>query len=140
MRRVEIHLIVAPVPRTGKFTHRHQFHGRNSEIFQVVEFRDNARESAFRSESADVQLVKDVIGEREALPIAIGPHERMRIDNLRRAVHAVRLRARNRIGALAAIFKNERIVVARFRIGNEQLEVFPMARHRKRRLIEELEG
>jgi len=57
----------------------------------------------------------------------IGPYERFRVDNLRRAVYAMRLRSRQRIGARRAVFENETVRIARPGLRNSCYKILPVA-------------
>src|SRR5579862_2090680 len=118
MRRVQIHAIVAPVSVAWKLSDGHQLNGSDSEVPEIVQLRLDAREGSLRRERTGVQLVEDVIFEWEAFPFLIGPRECIRIDDLRGAMNAMRLRSRNGIGTQTAIFKHERVAIARLGIWN----------------------
>jgi hypothetical protein len=60
---------------------------------------DDRVEGARGGEGADVQLVEDVLGQRQPVPGAVVPVEG-EVHDLRRAVHAARLRARSGVGPL----------------------------------------
>ena len=77
-----------------------------------------------------MELIQDEIGKRDALPIAIGPNESIGVDHLGRAMNALGLQARNRIGTRAAVFKQKRVCVSRHGIGHYQIKVFAIALHR----------
>ena len=69
-------------------------------------------ERAFGRERADVQLVDHEAAQGRASEFAVGPGERLRIDEARWPVHAVRLGARARIGTLLVAVDHEQVVVA----------------------------
>jgi hypothetical protein len=60
-----------------------------------------------------MELVKDGPLERGRTPLSIGPGKCRRIDHPRRAVHAVRLKARDRIGKDLIIASVQTITVER---------------------------
>ena len=68
------------------------------------QFRQFARRrlpAALRREGADMHLVDDHLLARPAAPVPVGPAERAGIDDLRRPVRSLRLKARGRVGQAA---------------------------------------
>ncbi len=96
-RREQGHAVVAPVARPGKIGDRHQLNRGCPKLGDRAEPSRDARERPFGTERADVQLVEDDVGQLTTGPAHIGPGERIRIDDLRGAVHAVWLPSRRRI-------------------------------------------
>ncbi len=54
------HAVVAPVAATGELRHRHQFDGRDAEVFELGEMRHDGVERASAGEGANVELVDNV--------------------------------------------------------------------------------
>ena len=92
------HAVVAPVAATGKIGHRHDLQRGYAQIGEIVEPLDNAVEVARRREAADVQLVDHRLFPGPAAPVAIGPVEGGRVDDLGGAMDVVWVVARGRIG------------------------------------------
>ena len=97
-RGEEVHPVVAPVPPPGKRPDRQELDRAHPEIPQVGQPIGHRLERARAAEGADVELVDHEILEGRGAPRLVGPLERCRVDQLRGAVHALRLRARGRIG------------------------------------------
>ena len=66
---------------------------------QIFKIGDDCIESARRRESADMQLVDDVIFKRQTGPALIVP-TKLAVDHLRRTMNTFRLKTRRRVGAL----------------------------------------
>ena len=98
--------VIAPVAAAGEGRDGHDFNGRDAGVDEGIKVRDDGVEGALRSESADVQLVEDVLVDGEAAPSAVVPAEGGAGD-LGWAVHALGLEARSRIGKIAAIDTKE---------------------------------
>ena len=64
----------------------------------MVQAVDGSAEGAFGGEGADVQLVEDGFLPRPPFPVAVGPAEGERVDDLRGAVDVVGLEAAGGIG------------------------------------------
>src|SRR5699024_9346674 len=60
--------VVAPVSFSGKSGDRHQFNRGDAEFDERIEPFDSAEKRAFRSESADVQLVNDRFAQWNSFP------------------------------------------------------------------------
>src|ERR1700678_1442284 len=106
----------------------------------MAELLDSALKGAFRREGAHMQLIQDVVGERDAFPILVGPDERGRIANLARSMNAVGLRSRYRIWAGSAAVQVEQICVAWLGIGHNQLKVLTIAAHGGGRMLRQLKS
>ena len=77
---------------TRKARHRHQLHGGDAQVAQVVEALDQRLEGALAGGGADVQLVDDQLVEAETAERRVGPLVHVAEGkNLGRAVHAERL-------------------------------------------------
>src|SRR5436190_1362075 len=110
LRRVRIRAIVSPVARAGKLRDRKQLDRGNAEVAQRVEARNDRVERPLRRERAGMQLIDDVVFERDAAPSRVVPFEIAR-DHFRRRVDAVRLMPRRGIGTLVAV--RESVEIAR---------------------------
>ncbi len=101
IRRKQLYAVVAPVPAAGTLGDRHHFEHRDAELAQVAQLLRGGVERALGRECADVELVDDLSAQVHALPLRVAPLERGRIDDQRRAVHALRLISRARVGPRA---------------------------------------
>ena len=104
--------VVAPVTRPRKIGHRHQLDDRDTKRRQGREPGRRSREGAFGAERADMQFVEDGVREIDARPLAVSPLERLRVDDLRRPVHALGLPPRRRIGQQAVVVEAITVPVA----------------------------
>src|SRR3954463_14784313 len=93
--RVEIDAVVAPTETTWKFGNRHQLEQRDAGRAQLRQLAHRALVRARLRERPDVHLIDDLPAQAHARPCAIGPRELARIDELRRAVRAFGLEARD---------------------------------------------
>src|SRR5437763_3087882 len=84
--------------------------------------RNERVESSLARESSDMQLIKNIIAQRNAMPPAILPRE-LRTDNFGWAMDALRLEARCRIGALGAAVESIKIALARSHVFNDGCEI-----------------
>ncbi len=98
MGRVQIDAIVAPIAAAGKLGDGHQLDSRNPQFFQGTNSGGDAFERSVGSKRSSVEFVEDIFAKRETLPVLVGPDKGIWIDNLRRAVNASRLRARDWVG------------------------------------------
>lgn len=89
------HAVVAPVARAGERVDGHQLDRGDAER---GERREPARDPRIAAERADVHLVQHGFAPRPSAPVVVAPAVGGRIDDLARAVHAVRLEARRGIG------------------------------------------
>ena len=110
LRREPVDAVVAPVARAGEAGDGQDLDGGDAEIDEPIERADGGVERALGREGADVELVEDEVAHAPRAARVL-PGEGARIDHLRRAVHAVRLRARGGIGA--APLAVEHVPVAR---------------------------
>src|SRR5258707_15542247 len=108
MWRVEIYAIVTPIAVAGKFGDGHQLNRGNAELLEVWKLGDNGFKSSVRSEGADVQLIDDMACKGDSFPGTVCPFERIGIDNLRWAMHSLRLKARNGVGTFSFAIQHER--------------------------------
>ncbi len=100
VRRKQVHAVVAPAVLARELRKRQQLNVRHAQLAQVVELRNRPVAGAFRRKRADVQLVNDRALVSLRMKVPIGPAERAVIHNLRRTVHAFRLKCRPRVGQL----------------------------------------
>ena len=96
-RGVQADAVVAPVTLAREIGHRHQLDRRSRPGPAAPAAAPSARERAFGRERADVQLVDDQIVGAAAARNVVGPREGRGIDDLRRAVDAVRLEPGGRV-------------------------------------------
>ena len=94
----EVDAVVAPVARAGKLGDRHELERGDAEVRQRREVGDDRLEGAGGREGADVDLIEDQVGEVAAPELLVRPHETARVHDDRRAVDALGLPARGRIG------------------------------------------
>ena len=118
----QIHAVVPPVPLAGELGHRHHLDRRHAERPQRIQPPDRGVARAFPRERAEVELVENVVGEREPPPPLIGPGKRAP-RHLRRSVHAVRLEPRGRIGPLPGAVEAVQVARARRRVVDDRLVV-----------------
>ena len=118
LRRVQVHAVVAPVPATGKGRHRHQLHRGDPQRAQLRQPCRRGVEGARRRERADVHLVDHEVGQCDTRPSLVAPLERVGIDHLGEAVHAVGLRATHRVGEWIVVVHAEAIAIARAHAGH----------------------
>ncbi len=90
--RIQLHAIVAPIAIAGELRHRHDLHGRDAQLAQLVQTADDGLERPLRGERADVQLVENQVFAAHAFPTRIGPDEALRADDRRGGVNAIGLR------------------------------------------------
>jgi hypothetical protein len=121
--RVKIDAVVTPVAAAGKLGDGHQLEGRNSQFFQSTNPGDDALERSFGGECTGMELVEDVIAQRDACPTVVGPDEGAGVDNLSGTVNAQRLGARDRIGPVIFIIQHEAIKVAGVSVRDQNFEV-----------------
>ncbi len=126
---VQPHAVVAPTVLPGERVHRQQLDGADPEVDEVVEFPDGGVEGALVGERADVQLVDDSARQRNSPPQLVRPREGAEIDDAARAVHAVRLPRRPRIGQRRPVVDREGVV----RAGVHRLVQLPPAVGPRRR-------
>src|SRR6266481_1143738 len=124
MWRVQIYSVVTPIAVARKFGDRHQFNGGDAQLFEVGKFWNYRFESSVGSERAGVQLIDDVAGERDSFPGTVRPFERIGIDDLRRTMHALRLKARHGVGTFSFAIQYQRVKVTWAGVGNVGFEVF----------------
>src|SRR5258708_31084380 len=134
MWRVQIYSVVTPIAVAGKFGDRHQFNGGDTQLCEVGKFWNYRFESSVGSERAGVQLIDDMAGERDSFPGTVRPFERIGIDDLRRTVHALRLKARHGVGTFSFAIQHEGVKVTWAGVGNVGFEVFTGALHDERAL------
>src|SRR3954469_10948640 len=86
--REQIHAVVTPAEAPGEFCDGHHFDDCDANLFELFEMTRGACPSALRRESADVHLIQNLARQLDALPGAIVPNERARIDDFRSTVWA----------------------------------------------------
>ena len=91
-RRERVDPVIPPAELAGKIRHRHQFETGDPQLGQSWQFAGRFLPVPIRRKGADMQLVNDQLLAATAAPPSIGPAERARIDDLRGAVRAVRLK------------------------------------------------
>jgi hypothetical protein len=122
-RGEEIHAVVAPAEAAGEIGDRHEDHGRDPHVLQVVEAFRRRRPRAFRGEGAHVDFIEHLAARRNPFPGLVGPGERARVDDLRRSVGAPGLEAGRRIGERALAVEEVPVVRPGFESGEEAGEV-----------------
>ena len=133
VRRVEADAVVAPVPRPGELGHRHQLDRGDAQRLEMRELLDRRLEGALGGEGADVELVEDVTLERQPGPAGVVPGERPGVHHARGPVHALRLPARDGVGARRTSIEHEEVVGARAHARDargEDASFSPIERHR----------
>jgi hypothetical protein len=108
--RVEMHAVVAPVPRAGKFGDRHQLDRGDPQIDQPREIGNDGFEGPRARVGPHVQLVEDEIRTVVTAKPGIGPGEPGGIDHRGRPVHALGLPARH--GVRAVTLAIEAVLIA----------------------------
>ena len=96
-RREQVDAVVTPAETAGEVGHRHHFQHRHAEVGQFLQFTGGRFVSPLLRERADVHLIDHLTLQAGAAPVLVGPGERRRIDDLRRAVRPLRLEARRGI-------------------------------------------
>jgi hypothetical protein len=76
-----VHPVVAPVALAGKLGNGHQLQRRDAETSEFVEVGNNRLEGALGRAGSDVNLLEDLVAERESVPVLVGPAE-VRINDL----------------------------------------------------------
>ena len=97
MRRKEIHAVVTPPEPAGKSGDRHQLDDRDAHASQLRQLVRRRREGTLGREGPDVHLVENLALVRYSRPIRVRPLEGPRVDDHRRAVRSLRLKAGRRI-------------------------------------------
>ena len=77
-----------PPARAGELINRHQFDMRHAQIYQMVQFPDDAVECALGGEGAHVKLVNDPRLQGRRPPVLVMPHEGAVAHAARQAVYA----------------------------------------------------
>src|SRR4051795_2560649 len=112
MDGVRVEPVVAPAPLARKGRDRHQLDRGHAELAQAAQPRHDAVERPLLAERADMQLVDHEVVERHAVPAVVAPREGAGIEDARRAVHALGLPARARVGPLLTVDGEEVVVAA----------------------------
>lgn len=80
--RRQISTIVTPVPRARRLVIGINFQGRNAQLLERLQSRNDRFQSSLVGKRADVQLVEDEIFAAQTSPILIRPGERLgRVDH-----------------------------------------------------------
>src|ERR1043166_9131205 len=97
-RRKPVHTLITPSIAAGGLNPRHNLSDRDPQFRQARKFLHCAGPGPFPCEGTDVQLIDDLIIDRNSRPVRILPWKSAGIDNLRGAVNTLRLKARGRVG------------------------------------------
>jgi hypothetical protein len=116
-RREEIDAIIAPAKSARKVGNRHDFDQRNSKARELRELLHGRPPSAFRSKRSKVQFVCHQLVCRPTPPCPIRPREG-RVDDLRRTMRSIGLKARRRIG-IRTVVEFEAVEGAGLRLRDE---------------------
>src|SRR5258706_955172 len=81
LHRERQHTVVAPIAAAGKLRYRHQLDRRDTQLKEIFEIGNQRIKGARRRESADVQLVNNIIFERYASPAFFIP-AKIAVDHL----------------------------------------------------------
>jgi hypothetical protein len=92
------HAVVPPVSGPGELGKGHQLHRGDAQRHQVGQAVGHAVEGAVGREGADVQLVEHAVAQRRAGEPGVAPAVAAGVEAGGRAVHAVGLPARGRVG------------------------------------------
>src|SRR5689334_4302648 len=84
------HAVVSPVSIAGKLRDGHKFDCGDAELNEIIESRNDRLERAPGRESARMHFVDDVVLQRNATPVFIGPRK-IRGDDFTGTVDAFRL-------------------------------------------------
>src|ERR1022692_4419453 len=76
VRGEQVNPVVAPPARAGELRHGQQLDGVHTQVNEVIQTADHTIEGAFGRTRADVALVQDRAGQRQAPPAVVGPGER----------------------------------------------------------------
>ena len=110
--RVGEHAVVSPVARAGELADRHDLDGRDAQLAEVAQPRDDALERPLGGERADVQLVEDQVLAADALPAGVGPGEPIGPHDGRRPVDALGLPERAGVGSFGPVVEPEGVAPA----------------------------
>src|SRR4030095_13643795 len=110
-----IDAVVAPISVAGKLPDRHDFHGGDTEIFELLKIANDRVEGAFFGVHADMKLIDDDVMQRETVPAIVFPLE-FGINDFGGAMHAFGLKTRRRIGTLDASIQAIDISASRARV------------------------
>ncbi len=91
LRGAEVDAVVAPAVVAGELGDWHDLDRRHAELGELRQVLDRGIEGPLRRERPDVQLVDDLLAERPRLEVLVGPDERARVDDPRRAAQALGL-------------------------------------------------
>jgi hypothetical protein len=91
--------VVAPVPGARELSYRHYLDSRDTQVFEVIQVRVESIEGTLGSKGAYMQLVDEIVAERDAAPVLIRPGE-AGIDDFRGAVDIFRLVSGGGVGPL----------------------------------------
>jgi len=94
-----IHAVVAPVACAGELRNGHEFDGRDAQLPKLRQSGDHPLESARRGKGAHVQLVENILPQRQTSPPGIVPGKPS-VRHPGRSMDSVRLPARRRVGPI----------------------------------------
>jgi hypothetical protein len=69
LRRVQRCPVVSPITASGELRHRHDLDGGDAQLAELGQVLDDSFEGAHWCKGADVQLVENQLGGRDALPV-----------------------------------------------------------------------
>ena len=90
LRGKRVDAVVAPITRAGKLRHRHQLDCGDPNVGKPVQMGNDSFECSFGRERANMQLVDEVLFDRQPEPMVVTPLE-VRTHDFRRAMHTLRL-------------------------------------------------
>src|SRR6478752_8932472 len=108
-RREQVDAVVAPSEASGELADRHDLDRRDTDVGEVAQPVDRRGEGSFAREGADVQFVKNLVRQMNALPAIVVPNEGRRVDHYRSAVWSLRLKTRCRIGKGIPLVETEAV-------------------------------
>ena len=113
LRRKRVNSVIAPISRTGKLCNRHEFYRGDAELDESIEMWNQSLKRSFLRIGPGVDFIEDAALERHANPMFVSPHQGTRIHQLRRPVHALRLKSGNGVRQLSRIVDAIEILCAR---------------------------
>src|ERR1700730_18370239 len=95
--RKRIDAVVAPIARSRKLCHWHQFDRSHAEIGQCRQMRAHAIQRSFFRIRTHMELVEDAFLEARSSPVGVSPLERRQVDDFGRAMNTIWLNPRGGI-------------------------------------------
>src|SRR5688500_2876815 len=92
-RREEVSTVVAPAELAGELSNRLDLQGGNARVGKRRQFPDGRFPGSFLSERANMHFVDHLAISWHALPGVVRPAKVPRVNDLRRTMRAVRLKA-----------------------------------------------